>query len=35
MATLNIRPTIKQHEVYQALKSPMVNEVFFGGGAGG
>jgi len=32
---LNLRPTIKQHQVYQALNDPSVTDVFFGGGAGG
>lgn len=32
---LRIEPTIKQHECYQALSNPKVEEVFFGGGAGG
>lgn len=32
---ISINPTIKQHQVYQALRDPTVDEVFFGGGAGG
>jgi len=32
---ITIRPTLKQHQVYEALKDPNINEVFFGGGAGG
>ena len=32
---LTIKPTIKQHLCYQALDTPGIDEVFFGGGAGG
>lgn len=32
---LNLRPTIKQHQVYQALNDQSITDVFFGGGAGG
>lgn len=32
---INLTPTLKQHQVYEALKDPTVDEVFFGGGAGG
>lgn len=32
---LNITPTKKQHECFMALDTPGVDEVFFGGGAGG
>jgi phage terminase large subunit len=32
---ITIRPSIKQHIVYQALNDPKIDEVFFGGGAGG
>lgn len=32
---LTIKPTIKQHECYQAIDNTEVDEVFFGGGAGG
>jgi phage terminase large subunit len=32
---LTLEPTWKQHLVYEALKDPLVDEVFFGGGAGG
>lgn len=32
---LNIKPTAKQYEAYQALNDPEVDEVFLGGGAGG
>lgn len=30
-----IKPTPKQHQVYQALNNPNITDVFFGGGAGG
>jgi len=30
-----IKPTPKQHQVYQALSNPKITDVFFGGGAGG
>jgi len=33
MATINITPTLRQHEVYQALQSK--DEIFYGGAAGG
>jgi hypothetical protein len=33
--TLTIRPTVKQDLVYTALNNPGIDEVFFGGGAGG
>jgi hypothetical protein len=32
---LTIKPTPKQHQVYQALNNPKITDVFFGGGAGG
>lgn len=32
---LTLRPEYKQHLVYEALKDPRINSVFFGGGAGG
>lgn len=32
---LTIKPTPKQHLVYQALSNPEITDVFFGGGAGG
>lgn len=32
---ITIRPTPKQHQVYQALNDPKITDVFFGGGAGG
>lgn len=32
---ITINPTIKQHQVYQALNNPKITDVFFGGGAGG
>ena len=32
---ITIRPTPKQHLVYQALNNPNITDVFFGGGAGG
>ena len=32
---ININPTAKQWEVYQALRNPLINTIFFGGGAGG
>lgn len=32
---ITLTPTLKQHECYQALENPEVEEVFFGGGAGG
>lgn len=32
---LTITPTLKQHQCYTALDTPGINEVFFGGGAGG
>lgn len=32
---ITIRPTEKQHQVYQALNNPEITDVFFGGGAGG
>lgn len=35
MAAITIKPTLKQHKVYEALKDPDVDAVFFGGGAGG
>ena len=35
MAALIQQPTYKQHLCYEALKNPNVEEVFFGGGAGG
>lgn len=35
MAILEIRPTLKQHQAYQALDELGVEEVFFGGSAGG
>lgn len=33
--TPTIRPTLKQHLAYEALKDPLIKYVFFGGGAGG
>ncbi len=33
--TINLEPTIKQYEAYQALDTIGIDEVFFGGGAGG
>ncbi len=33
--TLEIRPTQKQHLVYEALRNKLIDSVFFGGGAGG
>jgi len=35
MTEITIRPTAKQHQVYQALNSPDITDIFFGGGAGG
>jgi len=32
---LTIKPTLKQHLCYEALDTPGIDEVFFGGGAGG
>lgn len=32
---ITLRPTLKQHQCYEALKNPDIDEVFFGGGAGG
>jgi len=32
---LTIRPLFKQHLVYEALKNPLIDAAFFGGGAGG
>ena len=32
---LTIKPTKKQHEVYQALNNKEITDIFFGGGAGG
>jgi hypothetical protein len=32
---ITIQPTLKQHQVYQALSNPGITDVFFGGGAGG
>ncbi len=32
---LTIKPTLKQHLVYEALKNPVIDYIFFGGGAGG
>lgn len=32
---VTIRPLFKQHLVYEALKTPTIDAVFFGGGAGG
>lgn len=32
---ITLKPTIKQHQVYQALNNPKITDVFFGGGAGG
>ena len=32
---ITIRPTKKQHEVYQALNNKEITDIFFGGGAGG
>lgn len=32
---ITIRPTLKQHQCYEALNTPGIDEVFFGGGAGG
>lgn len=32
---ITLRPTLKQHEAYEALKNPEITEVVFGGGAGG
>ena len=32
---INLKPTLKQHEAYQALNDPSIDEVFLGGGAGG
>lgn len=32
---LYIKPSLKQHLVYEALKNPLIDEIFFGGGAGG
>jgi len=32
---ITIKPTLKQHLVYEALKDPKTDSVFFGGGAGG
>jgi hypothetical protein len=33
--TLTISPTLKQHEAYEALRNPLVDTLFLGGGAGG
>lgn len=33
--TPTIRPTLKQHLAYEALRDPLIKYVFFGGGAGG
>jgi hypothetical protein len=33
--TLTIKPTLKQHEAYEALRNPLVDTLFMGGGAGG
>ncbi len=35
MATLTIKPTLKQHLAYEALKDPTADVVYMGGGAGG
>jgi phage terminase large subunit len=32
---ITLKPTIKQHAVYEALRSPETDTIFFGGGAGG
>ena len=32
---INLTPTLKQHEAYQALRNPEIDVVFLGGGAGG
>ena len=32
---ITLKPTPKQHQVYQALSNPKITDVFFGGGAGG
>ena len=32
---ITIKPTTKQHEVYQALNNKEITDIFFGGGAGG
>lgn len=32
---ITLRPTLKQHEAYEALKDPSIKEVYLGGGAGG
>ena len=32
---ITIKPTAKQHQVYQALNNPDITDIFFGGGAGG
>lgn len=32
---ITLKPTPKQHQVYQALNNPDITDVFFGGGAGG
>ncbi|HNU95746.1 MAG TPA: phage terminase large subunit [Candidatus Paceibacterota bacterium] len=33
--TITIKPTPKQHQVYQALNNKKITDIFFGGGAGG
>lgn len=35
MSEITLRPTLKQHEAYQALGNPEVDTIFFGGSAGG
>lgn len=35
MATITLKPTLKQHLAYQALNEQGIDEVFLGGGAGG
>ncbi len=35
MADITLRPTLKQHHAYEALKDPKIDTVFLGGGAGG
>jgi len=32
---ITLKPTPKQHQVYNALNNPKITDVFFGGGAGG
>lgn len=32
---ITLRPTAKQHEAYEALSNPEIDEVYLGGGAGG